>query len=148
MSKVTTATGKATKEEKRSIEELQEMRAIITSTLKENIVKFNFLFEGIPKKAKILGSIVKSNHLVGLKPANSITGRILIPDMAAMAKKTCEELKKMRVSKIGGYWDHVRTIQMTLNDGSTCKAGTEACKQSFDFDEKIHICKVDVIFIE
>ena len=62
-----------------------------------------------------------------------------------MENKTSEELKKMRVSKIGGYWDHVRTIQMTLNDGSTCKVGTEACKQSFDFDEKIHICKVDVI---
>jgi hypothetical protein len=31
----------------------------------------------------------------------------LFPDMAAMANKTSEELKKMRVVKIGGYWNYV-----------------------------------------
>ncbi len=40
--------------------------------------------------------------------------------MAAMTNKTSEELKKMRVSKIGGFCDYLITIQMTLNDGLTC----------------------------
>ena len=70
----------------------------------------------------------------------------MFPDLAIMANKTSEELKKMRVSKIGGYWDHLYTIQMTLNDGSTCKAGIYcSCCKFFEFDEKNHICKIDVI---
>jgi hypothetical protein len=40
--------------------------------------------------------------------------------MAAMENKTSEELKKLRVSKIGGAWNNIAAIQMTLNDGSTC----------------------------
>jgi hypothetical protein len=39
--------------------------------------------------------------------------------MAAIANKTTGELKKMRVSKIEGFWNQLLTIKMTLNDGST-----------------------------
>jgi hypothetical protein len=63
MSKVIAATGKATKEENNCLKEIKELHAVIESTLKENILEFNSLFDGT--KARILGSIVKSNHLVG-----------------------------------------------------------------------------------
>jgi hypothetical protein len=102
------------------------MHTIIAFTLKEDIVKFNSLFNGGLKvinekkkaekkaekekvekeraeKAKILGSIVKSCHMVLQKPYQPITGKIFFPDFTAMANKTSEELKKMRVSKIGGF---------------------------------------------
>ena len=45
--------------------------------------------------------------------------------MAAVAKKTVEELKKLRVSKIGGWWNALVTISMTLNDGSTFLGGND-----------------------
>lgn len=37
--------------------------------------------------------------------------------MAAINKMSIEEIENLRVSKIGGWWNHVVTIQMTLNDG-------------------------------
>jgi len=40
--------------------------------------------------------------------------------MAVMAKKDIEELRKLRVSKIAGWWGNLRTVSITLNDGSTC----------------------------
>ncbi len=73
-----------TEKEKSCIAELKELHTIIASTLKEDIIKFNSLFDGDirviyekkkaekkkaekekAEKAKILGSIVKSKHLVG-----------------------------------------------------------------------------------
>jgi hypothetical protein len=48
---------------------MQELHAAIASILKANIVKFNSLFDAILKKekekAKLFGSIVKSNRMVG-----------------------------------------------------------------------------------
>jgi hypothetical protein len=40
--------------------------------------------------------------------------------MAVMAKKDIEELRKLRVSKIAGFWANLVTVSITLNDGSTC----------------------------
>ncbi len=66
--------------------------------------------------------------------------------MSIMSKKTNEELKKLRVSKIGGHWSQLVSFSMTLNDGSTCKGGPYYdCSKFFDFDEKSHICKIDII---
>jgi hypothetical protein len=72
------------------------------------------------EKAKILGSIVKSNHMVLEKPYEPITGKILFPDMADLSKKSIDDLKKLRVSTIAGYWDNVLTVSISLNDGQTC----------------------------
>ena len=69
------------------------------------------------EKMKIFGSIVKSKQLVLQKPYEPTKGKIKFPDMATMAEKDIEELKKFRVTKIGGYWDFISTIQMTFNDG-------------------------------
>jgi hypothetical protein len=82
ISKVSAATGKATKEEISCLKEMKELHAVIESTLKEDITKFNSMFDGdLSKKvikekkkadnkvkAQIFGSIVKSNHIVLLKP--------------------------------------------------------------------------------
>ena len=72
------------------------------------------------EKAKILSSVVKSNRMVGQKPCEPITGKILVPNMAEMSRKHIDELKKLRVSKIAGYWDNVLTVSISLNDGQTC----------------------------
>ena len=97
------------------------------------------------EKAKILDSIVKSNHMVLEKPYEPITGKILFPDMADLSKKSIDDLKKLRVSTIAGYWDNVLTVSISLNDGQTCEAGTDACNHFFDVDESKHICKIEVI---
>jgi hypothetical protein len=99
---------------------MQELHDEIASTLKKDIVYFESLFDGSPKmevikaekkeKAKILNSVVKSNHMVLQKPVDQIKGKIMFPDMVTMTNKTNLELKKIRVSKIGGFWDHVVTI--------------------------------------
>jgi hypothetical protein len=57
--------------------------------------------------------------MVVQKPFEPIIGRILFPDIATIADRTSEELKKMRVSKIGGRPNFLVTIQMTLSDGSS-----------------------------
>ena len=46
LSKITAATGKETEEENNSLKEMQELHAIIASTFKQDIVKFNSLFDG------------------------------------------------------------------------------------------------------
>jgi hypothetical protein len=40
--------------------------------------------------------------------------------MALISKKSIDELKKLRVSKIAGYWANLVTVSITLNDGQTC----------------------------
>ena len=64
LTKITAATEKETKEENICLKEIQELHAVITSTLKGDMVKFNSLFDSLKVK-KFLRSIVKSNHMVG-----------------------------------------------------------------------------------
>jgi hypothetical protein len=66
--------------------------------------------------------------------------------MVVVSKKSIDELKKLRVSKIAGHWSNLVTVSITLNDGQTCQAGTlHACSNFFDVDETKHICKIEVI---
>ncbi len=69
---------------------------------------------------KILSSVVKSNRMVLHRPCEGIRGRILFPKMEEMSRKSIYEVKKLRVSKIAGFWDHLVTFSITLNDGQTC----------------------------
>ena len=55
------------------------------------------------EKKKIFDSIQKSKHIVSQKPVETITGKILFPDMLAISKKSIDEVKNLRVSKIAGY---------------------------------------------
>ncbi len=55
------------------------------------------------EKKKIFDSIQKSKHIVSQKPYEAITGKILFPDMSAISKKSIDEVKNLRVSKIAGY---------------------------------------------
>ncbi len=108
---------------------MKELHTIIATTLKEDIVKFISLFDGglrvinekknaeKKEKMKIFGSIVKSKQLALQKPYEQTKGKIQFPDMAILAEKDIKEIKKFRVTKIGGYWDFISTIQMTFNDG-------------------------------
>ena len=59
------------------------------------------------EKRKILGSIVKSQLMVAKFPLEPINHKTVFPDMEVLAKKTTEELKKLRVFKIGGHWENV-----------------------------------------
>ena len=67
LTKITASTEKELKEENICLKEMQELHALIALTLKEDIVKFNSFFDGLKVK-KILRSIVKSKHMVGLTP--------------------------------------------------------------------------------
>jgi hypothetical protein len=55
------------------------------------------------EKKKIFDSIQKSKHIVSQKPVETITGKILFPDMLAISKKSIDEVKNLRVSKIAGH---------------------------------------------
>ncbi len=55
------------------------------------------------EKKKIFDSIQKSKHIVSQKPVETITGKILFPDMPAISKKSIDEVKNLRVSKISGH---------------------------------------------
>ena len=79
LTQLAAVTDQKTQEENKYLKEMQDLHAVIESILKENIVKFNSLFDGglkdfkakkkakkqEKKKAKILSSVVKSNHMVG-----------------------------------------------------------------------------------
>ncbi len=64
--------------------------------LRKGVMKAEYKKEN----AKILSSVVKSNRMVGQKPYEPITGKILFPNMAEMSRKSIDEVKKLRVSKI------------------------------------------------
>ena len=53
LTKVAATTGKETEEENNCIKEMQELHTIIASNLKENIVKFNSLFDEVLKKEQL-----------------------------------------------------------------------------------------------
>ena len=81
--------------ESECMNQMKEMHIEIEKTLKNDVNQFNKLFELGPEKARVLriiGSVVRSKQMIGQKPCEPVTGKIVCPDMKVMATKTFQEL--------------------------------------------------------
>ena len=67
--------------------------------------------------------------------------------MAILTKKTFEELKNLKITKIEAHVDSIRTFGMTLSDGSACKAGILCPNYNtcFNIDPTKQIAKIEMI---
>jgi hypothetical protein len=95
----------------------------------------------------MLNSLVKSKQLLGEKPIDPHLGKIVFPEMEILTKKSFEELKNLKITKIEAHIDNIHTFGMTLSDGLACKAGTEYPNYNncFYIDPTKPIAKIEMI---
>jgi hypothetical protein len=95
----------------------------------------------------MLNSLVKSKQLLGEKPIDPHSGKIVFPGIEIFAKKSFEELKNLKITKIEAHIDNIHTFGMTLSDGLSCKAGTEYPNYNncFYIDPTKPIAKIEMI---
>ncbi len=84
--------------------------------------------------------------MLGVKPAQPVTGKIVCPSISTLNKMTVQELRKLRITTIEAFFPNIATLGLTYNDGTTCKAGTQCnYNRQFNVSGSKHICKIEII---
>ena len=92
----------------------------------------------------MLKSIIKSQQIIPKYKIGSVRSTVIIPIMKKIAKKSVLELMQLRVTRV--YWYHVYTLEFTLDDGLSCKAGSSfEINRSHYFDKTKKITQVQTI---
>ena len=97
-------------------------------------------------KDQILASIVQSEQFINLRGQQKSTAKSVLFKVEDLKAKTLEQLLTLKVTRIDWRVDEEETdvFSLTLNDGSTCKAGSFDCESTYEFDEHDKITKVIV----
>ncbi len=96
-------------------------------------------------KLFILKSIVKSKRIIPNNLVEDITGTVVLSDMLSLAKRSLEELRKLRIIKVKWIGIATYSLGFTLSDGQTCKAGRNGFSERHTFDPAKKITKVECI---
>ena len=85
--------------------------------------------------------------MIGKTLYEPVTGKIVFPDIKQLEKKTLEELKQLRITKISTYNAAFVTCGFTLSDGQSCRAGKDYdFSNHYEIDQTKRLRKIEVIF--
>ena len=82
----------------------------------------NRLFEE-SEKQQIIQSIVRSKRIIGGNVVEHVTKSVKFPEMIKLTNKSSQELRNLTITKL--EWFATFSIGFILNDGSSCKVGTD-----------------------